>query len=147
MITIEQTTSASDQTYRPGFYVNQIAASEGLFRNAIATALGKQGGLAVRALFKMMTEEKGAMATNIQAAIQSAMSEAMQSADSTVIRQLTGIMPSGSVEARVMVADCLTQLGGEQAVAELMEIASDEREEFSVTPRRCLDLEGRLTDA
>jgi HEAT repeat protein len=131
--TIEQTTSASDRTYRPGFYVNQIATSEGLFRNTIATAVGKLGGLdAARALFKMMTEEQGAMATNIQAAIKTAMSEALQSADSTVIRQLSDMMPSGSVEARVMVADCLMQLGGDQAVAELMEIASNEREEFAV---------------
>jgi HEAT repeat protein len=119
---IEQTTSASDRVYRPGFYVNQIAASEGLFRNTIATAIGKLGGSdAVRALFKMMTEEKGAMATNIQAAIKSAMREALQSADSAVIRHLSELMPSGSID-----------VGGDQAVAELMEIAADGKEEFSV---------------
>jgi HEAT repeat protein len=131
--TIEQTTSALDRVYRPGFYVNQIATSEGLFRNSLATAIGKLGGWdAVRALFKMMTEEKGAMATNIQAAIKLAMSQALQSADRATIRQMSELMPAGSVEARVMIADCLTQLGGDQAVAELLEIASDEREEFSV---------------
>jgi HEAT repeat protein len=130
---IEQATFSQDRTYRLGFYVNQIATSEGLFRNAIANALGKVGGLkAVQALFKMMTEEQGAMASNIQTVIKESMGEALQSADHTVIRQLSEMMPSGSTQARVMVANCLTQVGGDEAVAELMEIAADEREEFAV---------------
>lgn len=132
-VKIEQATFSQDRTYRPGFYVNQIAASESLFRNALATALGKLGGLkAVQALFKMMTEEQGAMASNIQVVIKASMSEALQSADHTVIRQLSEMMPAGSMQARVMVANCLTQMGGEEAVAELIEIVADEREEFAV---------------
>ena len=144
--TIEQTTSASDRTYRPGFYVNQIATSEGLFRNALATSIGNIGGWrAVQALFKMMTEEKGAMASHIQSTIKSAMSDALRNTDRATIRQMSELMPAGSVEARVMIADCLTQLGGDQAVAELMEIASDEREEFSVRAAAISGI-GRMAD-
>lgn len=144
--TIEETTAAPNRTYRPEFYVNQIAASEAGLRGAVATAFGNIGSeRAIEALFDMIASETGAMASTTHVVIKSAMSQALEQADEALIRKISDMLEHESVPARVMAVESLTQVGGEFAIAELLDIAGKENEEYAVRSTALSGL-GKIAD-
>ncbi|MCI0476122.1 MAG: HEAT repeat domain-containing protein, partial [Anaerolineales bacterium] len=138
---------ASGKTYRPGFYVNQIAADEYALRAAIAHALAQIGAArAVEKLFQMLATETGAMSSPVKTAIKNAIADALKNQDAQIAPFLCDQLKHASVDVRECAAYCLNEFPEPRAVDALLDAACDDQEQFTVRTAALVTL-GKIGDA
>ena len=130
---IDDSIDTRGKTYRPGFYVNRIAADEYALRAAIAQAIARVGGaLAVETLFQMLATEEGAMASPVKAAIRNAIADALKNLDTQIVPVLCAQLKNASVDVREWAAHCLNEFPDARAQEALLDAACDAQEHFAV---------------
>jgi HEAT repeat protein len=136
-----------DKTYRPGFYVNRIAADEYVLRAAIAQAMARLGGArAVEALFQMLAAENGAMEGPAKTAIKNAIADALENQDAQIAPFLCAQLKHASADVRECAAHCLNEFADPRAIAALLDTACDDHEHFAVRTA-ALGTLGKIGDA
>jgi HEAT repeat protein len=144
---INDSLDTRDKTYRPGFYVNRIAADEYALRAAIAQAIARLGGTrALEALFQLLATETGAMASPVKTAIKNAISDALENLDAQIVPLLCVQLKHVSADAREWAAHCLNAFEDARAIDALLDAVCDARENFAVREAALITL-GKIGDA
>ncbi|MBM3128647.1 MAG: HEAT repeat domain-containing protein [Chloroflexi bacterium] len=138
--------ASPDRTYRPGFYVNRIAADEYALRAAIAHALAQIGAArAVEKLFQMLATETGAMANPVKTAIKNAIATALKNQDAHIAPFLCEQLQHASVDVRECAAQCLSDFPDARTIDALLDAACNPNEHFTVREAALVTL-GRIGD-
>ncbi|MEW5717372.1 MAG: HEAT repeat domain-containing protein [Chloroflexota bacterium] len=144
---IDDSLDTRDKTYRPGFYVNRIAADEYALRAAIAQAIARLGGArALEALFQLLATETGAMASPVKTAIKNAIADALENQDAQIVPFLCAQLKHASVDVRECAARCLDEFEDTRAIDALLDAASDAQEHYAVREAALIGL-GKIGDA
>jgi HEAT repeat protein len=144
---IDNSVATPDKTYRPGFYVNRIAADEYALRAAIAQAIARLGGArAVETLFQMLATEEGAMASPVKTAIRNAIADALKNLDTQIVPVLCAQLKNTSVDVREWAAHCLNEFPDAHTQEALLDVACDAQEQFAVREAALVTL-GKIGDA
>jgi HEAT repeat protein len=144
---IDDSVATPDKTYRPGFYVNRIAADEYALRAAIAQAIARLGGArAVETLFQMLATETGAMSGPVKTAIKNAIMDTLKNQDAQIVPFLCDQLKHASVDGRTWAAHCLNEFEDTRAVDALLDVACDAQEQFAVREAALVTL-GKIGDA
>lgn len=144
---IDAAIATPDRTYRPGFYVNRIAADEYALRAAIAQALAQIGtARAVEKLFQMLATETGAMSSPVKTAIKNALAAALEHQDAGIAPFLCAQLRHASADVRECAAHCLSDFPDARAIDALLDAACDAREHFTVR-QAALSALGKIGDA
>ncbi len=144
---IDDAVAAPGKTYRPGFYVNRIAADEYSLRAAIAQAIARLGGVrAVETLFQMLAKETGAMANPAKAVIKNAIAIALHDQGAPITPFLCEQLKNASVDVRECAAYCLSEFPEPRALDALLDAACDAQEHFAVREAALVTL-GKTGDA
>jgi HEAT repeat protein len=144
---IDAAVATADKTYRPGFYVNRIAADEYALRAAIAQAIARLGGArAVETLFQMLATETGVMASPAKTSIKNAIADALKNLDAQIVPFLCAQLKNASVDVRAWAAHCLHEFPDARAQDALLDVACDAQEQFAVRQAALVTL-GKIGDA
>jgi len=130
---IEEATAPKDNRYRPGFYINQISADEYTLRSHIAQAFSQIGDAhALAALFEMLANESGWMEGTARESITQAIARTLQRDDESHPRILLERLTHASLMARKWAAYYLRNFPSAECVKALMDVAWNDKEEFTV---------------
>ena len=144
---IDDAVATADKAYRPGFYVNRIAADEYALRAAIAQAVARLGSArAVEILFQMLATETGVMASPAKTSIKNAITDALKSLDTQIIPFLCAQLENASEDVREWAVHCLNEFPDARAQDALLGAACDAQEQFAVREAALVTL-GKIGDA
>ncbi len=128
---INATALERDPAYRHGLYINLISTEEFSFRRAVAAALGKIGGTrASAALYDMLAAETGPMEGSAQAAIRSAMSQALTGSSKFEILRAALEHPAPAV--REWAVENMREVDDPRVQEYLMAMMWDDKQPFAV---------------
>lgn len=143
---IEMATSSPDRRYHEGYYITQIATSEYLFRSRLANAIAQIGDeRAVTVLFDLLASESGQMASQVKQAIESAIEVVLQKYPAETPTWLAARLKHPSLDVRHRVAQLLGDFGTANEIDELLDLACDENEHYTVRQAALMSL-GRVGD-